>query len=483
MDQEHPSHPERPGAAETRHFRRFLIGAAILVLVTVLALAYPVVLVAVSPPSAETMHAQELRALYAGLVDDAPAGRPLRPVAREIRERIDDVVEPVGISLHQVQTAEFRNSDLDLRLDPRFAFDDAFPGVLPHESAEERAQIADANAACREHARRAIDALIDDGVFDLLEELPGTAFAIPFTTDHPSVEPYLTAYSLLYEPSRWLLAAARLSAERGEWDRLDRLLRLHSDMTRVAVRDPQPISLSNVLNFQRWREDTVRRIAAEVTPLPVPVLRGLLDHVESNALDLPLETSAEIERLLLLDFGEVVHSDAGVRLPHNALMSYDGLVDSASPLNVPGLFAPRQREYERAVDDYHATVTAYLALPEDQRSGSVDTSDLDRVADTGSPLTSMDVWIMLPWLLERLAAETTARNAAVAVLAIELHRAERGSLPASLDDLVGPYLAAPPFDAESSVGAFTYAIDADSPTGYTLVSLTREWHVEPEREP
>jgi hypothetical protein len=448
-----------------------------------LVIAYPVVLVSVSPPSAETMHAAELRELYAGLAEGDPSGRPLEVTAREILDRIDNVVEPVNISLHQVRSTRLKNWDLDVRLDPRCAFDDAFPGVLPNESAEERAQIADANSACREHARRAIESLIDDGVFETLAELPSTAFAIPFTTDHPGVEPYLAAYSLLYEPSRWLLAAARLSAERGDWDRLDRFLSLHADISRVAARDPQPTSLSGAINFQRWRVDTVRRIATAPTPLPAPVLRGLLDHIESSPLDLPLETSAEIERLLLLDFGEVVHSDAGVRLPHNALMSYDGLVDSASPLNIPGLFAPRQHEYERAINDYHAKVTASLSLPEDQRRGTVDTGDLDRVADTGSQWSSMEIWMMLPWFLERLDAETTARNATLAVLAIELHCAEHGSLPTSLADLVGPYLAAPPFDAESSGGSFTYAIDPDSPTGYTLMSLTREWHREPERGP
>lgn len=180
-------------------------------------------------------------------------------------------------------------------------------------------------------------------------------------------------------------------------------------------------------------------------------LRGLLAVLERQAR--PAVNSAWIacERIGSADVIQRLFTDDGdgdgIMLPIEAhgLMQYDGADGPPPPsrwLNAGGYFLTSRRETQRVFDEMYASLAELTATPPALRADrSIDLGDIEARATTSGAYLAR---VLLPSLGRAIGTfdESGSERAIQRItIALEVHRAEHGAYPQSLDGLVPTILA------------------------------------------
>ncbi|NUQ67541.1 MAG: hypothetical protein HUU18_04580 [Phycisphaerales bacterium] len=222
---------------------------------------------------------------------------------------------------------------------------------------------------------------------------------------------------------------------------------------------------------QELRTELIERAPSE--EMLVALLRAL-DHVDTEP---GLELSLEGERLFAMDTIQWTHTDDGngdgrfIPSAAGPLSSMAGGTPiSASPIaNLAGFVMPSKKETTLAFNEFYDLAIQEAASTPGSRAAS------GRILDEwieALPRLQVLPKLLLPAFDKAIhASDASTLDVASTrlMLAIEIHRARTGVLPAALADLVPGILPALPVDPWNPDG-FVYRPDASQRAGYTLYS-------------
>ncbi|MBK9189597.1 MAG: hypothetical protein IPM33_11655 [Phycisphaerales bacterium] len=220
---------------------------------------------------------------------------------------------------------------------------------------------------------------------------------------------------------------------------------------------------------QELRTELLERPPGEAT---LVALLRTLDQLDSEP---GLELSLEGERLFAMDTIQWTHTDDGngdgrfIPSAAGPLSAMAGSTPIAtSPIaNLAGFVLPSKKETTRVFNEYYDMAIDHAALMPSQRAAS------GRTLDTwieALPRLQVLPKLLLPAFDKAIhASDASTLDVASTrlMLAIEIHRARTGVLPAALADLVPGILPALPVDPWNPDG-FVYRPDAGQRAGYVL---------------
>jgi hypothetical protein len=222
------------------------------------------------------------------------------------------------------------------------------------------------------------------------------------------------------------------------------------------------------LVFNRTRELLVEK------PADASTLRALLDVIDRQPLG-TMEVALEGERVGALDAVDYVYDEKGEpRLERVRELAAMSAADAAA--NMAFGIATRD-ETVKFFNDYYDRVIAASRLPRAERRGAL--AELEGTLER-LPRNQLLGKIMLPALGRAMHSRDqieSDRAGTRLLLAIELHKVEKGAYPATLDALVPAYLPSIPRDPFAADGAFRYrrlddgAANSAGGRGYVLYSV------------
>jgi hypothetical protein len=224
--------------------------------------------------------------------------------------------------------------------------------------------------------------------------------------------------------------------------------------------------------FQELRTELLERPPGEAT---LVALLRTLDQLDSEP---GLELSLEGERLFAMDTIQWTHTDDGRgngRFIPTAVGPLGGVGGGGLPMpsssigNLAGFVMPSKKETTRVFNEFYDTAISQSSLTPSERAAGGRTFE--------AWIEALPKFQVLPKLLlpavdkAMISADNSSLDVASTrlMLAIEIHRARTGKLPASLADLVPGILPALPVDPWNPDG-FVYRPDASQRTGYVLYS-------------
>ena len=265
----------------------------------------------------------------------------------------------------------------------------------------------------------------------------------------------------LLNMSRLLTTDTELAWEEGDHERILSNLATMLGMARHTRETPIMInsmvgvsfvSMACTQTLDLLHRDPERFTRAELTQLA---------HLLASA-DALVQPMFEGERMFMMDtlqrlygpHGRVTLSGLQVLLSIAGPHGEDPVTGAlATPVGLPAaamLIAPRD-EMEREFDRFMSMLQAEMARPPWERLHAMRTDDavLDLAGNELSRIRYMPVIALMPALSSglRTSDRTLAlRDAALTVIAMELHRRDHGTYPRSVTDLSPHYMPQPPLD-------------------------------------
>ena len=287
-----------------------------------------------------------------------------------------------------------------------------------------------------------------------------------------------------FKLARLLRAHAHQAACKGDWATATRDFEHMLAIARVYQLDATISSVVAGSHAKLWTltlidEWLIPGTAGSLThtvgaPPPPDALRALADAMDRQPQASSLATAIAGERLIALDAIQWTHTDSGRAIPTTdlAIITWIGPNDTVPPIalaNLRGYVWPSASQTRTAIDDLYAQAIALAKLPASNRApanvafmGDIDRNWLTSVLGLRSTIERV-----LPTLDTAIARHNLTRTA----LALELHRARTGSLPATLADLTeanAPDFTRDPITADQPL---RYHIDPAHPSGFLLYSI------------
>lgn len=299
-----------------------------------------------------------------------------------------------------------------------------------------------------------------------LAKLPGEKRFVRPLQGGPLIGVLLPELGLTRELTRYQTYRYHNAAAKGDWKLAAALF--EEMLTFARILGTQGFLIDRLVGYAilnaAFTEVTMNALER---PLPPEAAREMLAAIDRQTGWLMAADPYEGERMATLDSIEWTHSDDGKGdgrfLPAAAgdftFMTPGtggGAIGGPAIGNVAGFFMPSKKESIEKLNEYYDNANRRSRM-----------SRAERLADTWNP----DVWveslpksyimlrIMLPALgrSEQAIDSTRQRTDAVRILlALEIHRAERGEYPVSLQGLAPAYLPELPKDIYSPDGEWGY---------------------------
>lgn len=272
------------------------------------------------------------------------------------------------------------------------------------------------------------------------------------------------------------VAAMRLAAI--DQDRVTYLRALRESFNLAVASSIPPTAISYAIAASLARR-AYDEIAHEITcsELPAEWTREVLGLIDRAPAGLPVATALEGERIYELDgiqFTYAANGLAGGRLlrtEHVRVFNtdpwepqdWDSLLNNTPQpslgwmANLRSWWFPRRSETERTINHLFDALIVDATRPRDKRTFDVPTFDagLPKRSPLQGELLGSVAGVMQR-VLDSGDRLILARNAIRVLLALELHRAERGSYPDALDALSPQFLTELPTDPFAPDGRFRY---------------------------
>ncbi len=212
--------------------------------------------------------------------------------------------------------------------------------------------------------------------------------------------------------------------------------------------------------------------------LDAPTLRSALAAIDRQLPFTGMSVALDTERYMALDTIEWTHSTEGRAMVGSSMSIANGSGD-ARPVslggveNIVSIVLPSKKQSQDAVEQFHTLVRKQAELPFYARARP---SPAETFAE-GLSRRYVVVKLLIPAVDRALTTESAVHDAIAGtriMIALQLHRLDKGAYPAALQDLVPAYLPALPPDEFNAAG-ITYklrdAASADPVAAYVLYSF------------